>query len=335
MDKLKKHRFSITIIFIGFVCLIILLSPLKNSVGALYDNAHTIAVFLRFDSDVFQKSPAGQYYDEFVFEHSWEQYQIVENHPEHLDEYWRVVRMFTPGVEALVNGKGDTVRITEEQVNSLKAEWEWESSFASPSLREGVEKELQRFPLDNFIGMTMSEALDYVNSNFPSELVLSMPISVPDSNGQWVYYTYDNIYFEYPGAWQIQQNINRNEFIFLPAPFSSEGVNLDSVFLSISSNYLIKNWNQTITDPQMKLAREKTGWMQLVYLNDFQGFEVLVKNEALEIMLYNEDEQMYVDLLAYIKKGAPAAALMDNSDVMEKVFPNIQHIIESIRIWKQ
>jgi hypothetical protein len=181
--------------------------------------------------------------------------------------------------------------------------------------------------------MTMSEALDYVNSNFPSELVVSSPTLLPDSNGQWVYYTYSNVYFEYPSTWEIQQNIHDHEFIFLPAPDSPEGVNLDFIRLSISSNRLIENWNQTITDPQMKLAREKNGWMQLINLNDFQGFEVVVKNEALEVMLYNEKERIYIDLLAYIK-DTPVDVLVDNSDLMVKFFPNIQHIIESIRLWK-
>jgi hypothetical protein len=83
----------------------------------------------------------------------------------------------------------------------------------------------------------------------------------------------------------------------------------------------------------MKLAREKNGWMQLINLNDFQGFEVVVKNEALEVMLYNEKERIYIDLLAYIK-DTPVDVLVDNSDLMVKFFPNIQHIIESIRLWK-
>ena len=357
MTKLKKHKFWVTVT--ALIIFGAIFFPQINSVKALLGVEHSFEVLFRFWNEIASKSEAGRYYQGLIFKHSDELTQIFNDHQQHVEtEFLETLQIFTPGLEALVNGKGDTVQITEEQVILLQAEADWMYSFAGPALRLDIEKEQQRFPLDNFIGMTMSEALDYVNSNWkpdplgealatptisspstpvclagPDPDCLEKSASIPGSNGQWAYYTYDNVYFEYPSAWQIQQNGNKSAFVFLPTPDSSEGLNLDLLLLQISSNRLIENWNQTITDPQLQLARANTGWMQLIYLNDFQGFEVLVNNDVLEVMLYDENDRVYVDLLAYFK-NTPAAALMDSPDAMEKAFPNIQHMIESVQIWK-
>ena len=75
----------------------------------------------------------------------------------------RITHMFVPGLEALLDGEGHTVQITSEQVESLRTYLDWLASLGSLAFREDIQKEQHRFPLDIFVGMTMSEALDFIN----------------------------------------------------------------------------------------------------------------------------------------------------------------------------
>ena len=169
---------------------------------------------------------------------------------------------------------------------------------------------------------------------------LSEPLLVYDSKGQWAYYVYNNIYFEYPSAWNIQQGINREELIILPAQESVEGTSLDLLGLMFPSNpIIIENWEQVLRSRQPLWKRTNTKWQQITRLNDeFQGFEWFWKpfNEPdtiLEFFLHNEDTQVSVGLLAKIKDDN-VASLINNADSVNGIFPNIQHIAESIQFWK-
>lgn len=53
----------------------------------------------------------------------------------------------------------------------------------------------------------------------------------------------------------------------------------------------------------------------------------------LEFFLYNENEQISVGLLARIK-DEHTADLINNAESAKEIFPNIHHIVESIRFSK-
>ena len=162
---------------------------------------------------------------------------------------------------------------------------------------------------------------------------------VPDLNGAWAYYIYNNIYFEYPSFWQIQQRLgDRSALIISPAPDSSEGMNFSLIALMFITDLRIENWDTVFTTSQPAWERANTEWKQFIYLDDFKGFECLWQYSNapatdLEFFLYNESKQISVGLLARTKDNN-VADLMDNPDTTNKMFPNIQHIVQSIRIWK-
>ena len=351
VKNLKKHRLWTAFAVTVFAFLITLFSPLNNSVRAIYNGAHAIDVFLRFDSKFLQKSPAGQYYRALLIKHGEEQYQIVNAHPEHLDEFWQIVELFSPGVEALVNGEGDTVRITEEQINRLNEEWEWEAQFASPSFREDVERELKRFPLDGFVGMTMSEALNFINANWTPDLCDTLPgpdclielSLVPNSNGLLSYYILNGIYFEIPSTWSIQNQGGSQTWLYIyiiPLPESPEGLNFNSLSL-YAGNMPVESREQF----ESSIFPANTKWKRPISITDFQGVEFFWEDlipspyskanyaNCLQVFLYNEKEQIIVGLNSGIKDSRIASA-MDNPYLVDEIFPNLQHIIESIRIWK-
>jgi hypothetical protein len=99
---------------------------------------------------------------------------------------------------------------------------------------------------------------------------------------------------------------------------------------------LIENWDQVLIALPPQWERPNTNWRHLIYLNDFQGFGCLWKDSDapatdLEFFLYNESARIAVDLLARIEDNN-VTKLIENSDAVNKMFPNIQHIVESIRI---
>jgi len=287
-------------------------------------------------NEIMEESPAGLYYEAMFWKHASELEQILEDHPEHYEEFWRVTRMFVPGLEALLDGKGDTVRITEEQVKSLKAELDWYASVGSPSLREDIEKEQQRFPLENFVGMTMSEAWDYINSNWPPGLTaesitptematktsqpistpvcvagsdpncLAEPLLVPSSDVQWAYYVSNGVYFEYPSTWHVEQWDFKPFVGFSIVPASDAPEASGMVAVQLWAGHLpieIENVEQKdlLTLFQEAIGRSFTPvWERHVSLPDFEGVEFLWKDQNatpyLEVILYAENDQILVGL---------------------------------------
>jgi hypothetical protein len=163
--KLTK-RFRWSIVFIILLASLATLLMQFDSVQATFTDMHMFAVMLRVESEIMQKTPAGQYYDSLFWKHSEELMQLIEANPGRYEELVRVNRLFVPGLEALLDGKGDEVRVTSEQVEGLKVQLDWFYSRGGPALQEDIQTEWQRLPLDHFVGMTMNEAWDFINSNW-------------------------------------------------------------------------------------------------------------------------------------------------------------------------
>lgn len=361
MNNTRKRK-SWWVIVTGIVLALLLVwfSPLRQSAVALYNMQHSIDVFLSFYSEVLGKTPAGLYYSDLIMAHNYEQYDIIQAHFEHFDEFWHVVELFTPGIEALTDGRGDTVLITEEHINSLKKEWEWESQFASDSMREDIEKELQRFPLETFVEMTFSEAWDYVNANFPDDLVykapptrfplmcivgtdsdcLSTPALVSDGDGRWAYYYIDNeIYFEYPSDWRLEQRpLEPNSVLLVPAPDSLEGNKFSTIllfYLDLSDQPGFQY--DPLTYPQEFLQRPTPVWKRLVSLSDFTGSEFLMCQGCpnfgqLQAVFYDPDTKAHVELNMDFQ-AQEITNPMYGSETIQELFPNFRHIMESLRYW--
>ena len=381
VNKSKKHKFVGIVAIVAFVILFGAFSPLADSVSAMFSDAHVVALLWRVRNEIMLKSPAGQYYEAMFWKHSSEQVQILDNYPEHDEELWRLTRMFVPGLEALLDGKGDTVRITEEQIKGMQAELDWYASVGGLSLRDDIEREQQRFPLENFVGMTMSEALDYINSNWPPELTaesiaptevatqtpqpmptlicvsgfdpncLAKPSLVSNSNGQWVYYVWNGVYFEYPSTWHVEQWDFEPFAGFSIVPTSDAPEASGMVTVQLWAGHLpieIENVEQKdlLTLFQKAIGRSFTPtWERYVSLPDFEGVEFLWEDQNttstnLEVILYAENDQIVVGLyIPVIDNQIPElidrkSRLIDNPNAVNEIFPNFQHITESLRIWK-
>ena len=77
-------------------------------------------------------------------------------------------------------------------------------------------KEKQRLQLDRFVGMTMNEAWDAINSTWTPDSV-APPMLVPNSDGKWAYYVHNNIYLEYPATFYAQASESEKDIVYFVA----------------------------------------------------------------------------------------------------------------------
>jgi hypothetical protein len=133
MQLSKRFRW-----ILSFSVLFIFLSVVWGRVGvvrAIFDESHDAIVLYRVLTELLPGTPAGRYYlDLLIKKHGSEIVQIVEAHPERIQMFIHTFHQFVPGFEALLDGEGDTVFISSEQVSSLEGELDWLASTGSVAL---------------------------------------------------------------------------------------------------------------------------------------------------------------------------------------------------------
>ena len=172
----------------------------------------------------------------------------------------------------------------------------------------------------------------------PDPDCLKKPTLVAGSNGLWAYYILNGVYFEYPSTWRIQvHNTQQNHLFTVFASGSPEVDHILALHLYVYLDLLqVIKENDLLESPETILQRPTTIWKHPVTLTDFQGVEFFWIHATghLEVFLYNEPEQIVVDIEAIFNNNDPAQLAFDPRTV-EKILPNIQLLIESIRIWKR
>ncbi|MDO9300341.1 MAG: PxKF domain-containing protein [Anaerolineales bacterium] len=73
------------------------------------------------------------------------------------------MNLFVPSLQALLDGNGDTITITSEQVTGLQSFLNALVEQGDPELQAAILSELERHPLENMAGATMGEAWAYLN----------------------------------------------------------------------------------------------------------------------------------------------------------------------------
>ncbi|MEK7786492.1 MAG: hypothetical protein AAB658_13870, partial [Chloroflexota bacterium] len=68
------------------------------------------------------------------------------------------IQFWEPMLQALIDGNGNSVIITAEQVQAVQSFLDHLSAVASPALQQTIADERAQHPLDQMIGMTMDDA---------------------------------------------------------------------------------------------------------------------------------------------------------------------------------
>lgn len=322
-----------------FVVLSMLLMTQVDTVRATISGVHVFNVYLRVETEIMQKTPAGQYYEALFWKHNDEIMQIMNAHPERHKNLLNVMMLFVPELEALVNGEGDQVHITPDHVNSLKAELDWFAAMGSPELRGDIQREQQRMHLDDFAGMTMSEAWDFINSNWSPDSVTEKNL-VPNSDGKWAYYVHDSVYLEYPSQYTIQISESKNDYVYL-IPSTGMPEQWHPFVMKVKVWEVPSSAN---TDVHTWYSQSNVIWEAPIRNADFQGFEFLkagfLQRGAdpsvmdMHAFLYNQQNRLAVDIWVFIFEPPPQGDTTDYRQLVDERYQYFQHMVDNLRIQK-
>jgi hypothetical protein len=352
MKKSKRSRWMI-----GVAVLLILLSISLSQAGivrAVFDGPQDAMVLYRVFTEILPGTPGGRYYLDLFIKHGPEIAEIVNAHPEHEETLVRTTHLFIPGFEALLNGKGDTVHITTEQVDALQDELDWFASTGSPALQEDIEKERQRLPLDQFAGVTMNDALDMINSSWTPDLEGQLPFIelqklsssqpvlikdvalIPHSAWKWAYYSINEVYLEYSSNLYIEISKideHRSMINFMPrisVPFVQS--------TPVIAVQLVQNipLDENAKKPTMLFGEENVVWKSNIHNPDFDGIEFVVKfpnspQMSAVAVLYSETDQLAVGLQTQLNEGNVSSDV-NYSVLLDQKYEYFQHMIENIRL---
>jgi len=310
-----------------------------DSAWAIIDGAHAFNIYLRLETEIMQKTPAGQYYESLFWKHNDEIMQIMNANPEHDNDLFNTMLFFAPALEALENGDGDQAYITTEHVNRLKTEMDWFAAMGSSGLREDIQREEQRLPLDTFVGMSMNEAWDFINSIWSPDSAVEKNL-VPDSDGKWAYYIHDGVYFEYPSQYTVQVAESEKEYVyFIPTTDMPEAWHPFVMKIKVWEVPSTAN-----TDVHTWYSQSNILWEAPVQNTDFQGFE-FIKAESFQrnvdpssmdmhTFLYNPQNRLAIEIWVLAFEPPSQGAATEYRQLVDQRYGYFQHMVDNLRIQK-
>jgi hypothetical protein len=275
-------------------------------------------------------------------------------YPEHVEVTLYTIRMFIPELEAMLDGKGDIVYITSEHLETLKTELDWFTSVGSPALKEDIQKEQKRFPLDNFIGMTMDESWKHINSQWTPDMVIQ-PTSIPESvvqlsptpalvvntvlapGSKGKFEVPGGAYLEYLSSYDFQVvneepvPLGMKKFSFHPKLSVDQQqrrywIILEAFNASPAENEIIAN---------NMYSSGGVIWEKMIQTEEFEGVEYIfsISNGAIEelgALLYNQESQLFIRI--YVR--APDFVSLDANfaELIDKNYPHFQHLVDNLHI---
>jgi len=157
-----------------------------SSAAEVFDIAQLL---YQIRDEILSQTPEGQRLTLLYYAHSAEIATLMLSDEVFDTQGLDTLNLFVPGLQALVDGNGNTVTITAEQVNAAQAFLDELSSIGSPELQQAIQAERERYHLESMIGLTMDQAWTYVNG-FPSTAVLDNFNRANGSIGSnWLGYT--------------------------------------------------------------------------------------------------------------------------------------------------
>lgn len=331
ISKINLKR-GIVVACIVLALLLVTFRPVQGMMGDM----HILISLWRFEKEILQGTPAGQYFEGMAWAHLFEAIRILREHSEHGNDLQTLAYFLLPNLDALLNGKGDTVVITQDQIEAVKVEADWWLSVASPSFQADIQKTLGLYPLDQFVEMTMSEALEHVNLHFTE---LWEEHLVEGTGGKWAYYTYKGVYFEYPAKWYVQVHED---------PYGGSG----NLFV-IPSKESNSQWDANVTvfeaweiipDPTQPfdLHREidyypDTKWEETVTVDGMEGYYFIRPSTQVELIgvfesiLYNEEKNTKIRITAILFQPDGLLFGFDGEKIREK-YEYLFHLTESVRL---
>lgn len=134
-----------------------------HALTSLQESAELVALLTQVRDDVMAGTPGGDHLINLYADFSPELAKIILTRPELEQEGREVIDLFIPHLEALVEGKGDEIFITQEQVAAVASFLDHLSEASGEELQATIEKEQNRLHLDDLAGLTMEDAWNQVH----------------------------------------------------------------------------------------------------------------------------------------------------------------------------
>lgn len=313
------------------VVLLAFLIPNVGTVRAAFAGARTLYALWRFEREVLRATPIGQYYEGLIFKHTFEAAELISKDPEAKEKLIALGEETIPLLEAYLNGNGDSTIITAESMNSLKALLDGLMAAGSPSLQADLQAEYERFPLENFIGMSMNDAYLHVLTHFDKEL--PEPALVLGADGKWAYYIYNGVYFEYPSNWyvQVMDFPQKEQSAIIVIPASENPSQWDAEWIMVSTD-------QNVSPESMKsrahlIEQGNMLWEQPIQVNGMAGNASAVEPGIfiyVQAYLYNAEKKVYT--AAGVPLWSSFIQFDSDPESIQERYEYLFHLIESVRI---
>ena len=127
------------------------------------DPVELASLIYRIRDEVMSNTSVGKQLTSLYYDHSAEIAALMLSDEKLYNQGFATLDLFTPGLQALADGKGVTATITAEQVDAVQVFLDELTTRGSPKLQQAIQKERERRPLEAMIGMSMDQAWRYVN----------------------------------------------------------------------------------------------------------------------------------------------------------------------------
>jgi len=118
-----------------------------------------LQTYLDLRQYMLERSPNGPRYARLFYDHNAEIYGLLVEDAALRDEGLATLQLWQPDLQALLDGQGDSVTISAEQVQAVDDFLANLSAAASPALQEVIAEERAKLPPpEAFTGMTLEEA---------------------------------------------------------------------------------------------------------------------------------------------------------------------------------
>lgn len=133
--------------------------PVLTTVQSLRQATIDLQTFYRVRDEVLNPYPGGQRYTDLYYSHNAEILALLMTDAGLRDQGAATLELWQPNLLALLDGDGDEVTITQQQVQAIDAFLTNLSAAGSESLRQTIADERARLqPSQDYVGMTMAEA---------------------------------------------------------------------------------------------------------------------------------------------------------------------------------
>ena len=129
----------------------------------------TTMLFRRVCGELLSPTATGQHYLDLGYTYGDELTLLVWDDEVIEEQAWRLIDLYSPPMEALLDGRGNEVTVSQEMVDEMLRFLAEVESRAGPELRQIIAEERKEIPWEEMIGLTMEKAWARLQEAVPGD----------------------------------------------------------------------------------------------------------------------------------------------------------------------